>query len=248
MNSLLDFLTELYNSGLSYSALNTARSAISAVFLSKGDQEKIGSNPIICRFLKGVFEPRTHLPRKEIWDVNILLKHILDMPENYKLDLKSLTKKLCALLMLTTAQRVQTLRVFKLSCMRITSAGCTIKIVDKLKHTRQGHHQEDLALSKFPEGKLCVINCLNDYIARTKCIRKGEDILFLCYAKPHGPASKDTLARWLKAILQDAGITDFTAHSFRSVASSAMAKAGVSIQDKMKKAGWTNAETFCKFY
>ena len=51
-----------------------------------------------------------------------------------------------------------------------------------------------------------------------------------------------------KAILQDAGIEDFTAHSYRSVASSAMAQAGVSIQDIMKKAGWTNANTFYKFY
>ena len=154
----MEFLTELVESGLSYSAVNTARSAISAVFLSKGDREKIGSNPIISRFMKGVFELRTPLPRhKEIWDVNILLKHISDMPENHKLDLKSLTKKLCALLMLTTAQRVQTLHVFKLSCIKMNSAGCTIKIVDKLKHTRQGNHQDALELSKFPEGKICVI-------------------------------------------------------------------------------------------
>lgn len=168
------------------------------------------------------------------------------MPE--KLDLKNLTKKLCALLMLTTAQRVQTLHVFKLSCVEMNSAGCTIKIVDKLKHTRQGNHQQDLELSKFPDRKLCVIKCLNEYILTTKHLRKGEDRLLLCYAKPHGPASKDSIARWLKAILQDAGIKEFTAHSFRSVASSAMAMAGVSIQDIMKKAGWTNAGTFYKFY
>ena len=105
-----------------------------------------------------------------------------------------------------------------------------------------------MELAKFPDGKLCVIQCLNEYIARTKFVRKGEDLLFLCYVKPHGPASKDTLARWLKTMLQDAGIEDYTAHSFRSVASSAMAKAGVSLEDIIKKAGWTNARTFYKFY
>lgn len=241
-------MSELYSKGFSHSAINTARSAISSVLFIR-EAKGIGTDKLICRIVKGAFELRTPMSHhKDVWDVNILLNHFQKMPENTKLDLKSLTKKLCALMMLITAQRVQTLHTFKLSSMKIDSAGCTIKIVDKLKHTRQGKHQDDLQLFKFPNEKLCVMNCLHEYIARTKYLRRGEDLLFLCYGKTHTPASKDTLARWLKDILQDAGITDFTAHSFRSASSSAMAEAGVSVQDIMKTAGWTNASTFHKFY
>ena len=57
ITDLLKFLTELHDSGLGYSALNTARSAVSS-FLSM-------ANPhvLIKRFMKGVFEIRPSLPR-----------------------------------------------------------------------------------------------------------------------------------------------------------------------------------------
>ena len=58
MGFVLDFLTELFDDGLGYSAINTARSAISAV-----TQTAVGSCPQVIRFLKGVFELRTPLPK-----------------------------------------------------------------------------------------------------------------------------------------------------------------------------------------
>ena len=249
MNLVLEFLTELYQSGLGYSAINTARSAISSV-LTVNEAKSIGSHPTICRFLKGVFELRTPLPRYSgLWDVNVLLKYFESLPENFRLNLKLLSQKLCALLMLTTAQRVQTLHVLKLSCICFESTGCTIKIVDKLKHTRQGYHQGDLKIGKYPESeKLCVIQCLLVYVEKTKSLRSNVVQLLLSIVKPYGPASKDTIARWLKTVLLDAGIDGFKAHSFRGVASSAMAKAGTSMQVIMKTAGWTNAATFQRFY
>ena len=47
---VLDFLTELYNTGLGYSAINTARSAISFILLSTG-ADSFGSHPLVVRFL-----------------------------------------------------------------------------------------------------------------------------------------------------------------------------------------------------
>ena len=70
----------------------------------------------------------------------------------------------------------------------------------------------------------------------------------LCYARPHGPASKDSVARWLKMVLREAGTEDFAPHSFRGAASSAMLKGGMTLDDILKSAGWTNAITFQKFY
>ena len=58
---ILEFLTQLYESGLGYSAINTARSAISSFVIV--DNTPAGQIPIIQRFLKGVFNLRPTLPK-----------------------------------------------------------------------------------------------------------------------------------------------------------------------------------------
>ena len=58
----LESLHDQYENGLSYSAINTARSALSTIiFLSDGSS--FGNHPFVTQFLKGVFESRPSLPR-----------------------------------------------------------------------------------------------------------------------------------------------------------------------------------------
>lgn len=52
----------------------------------------------------------------------------------------------------------------------------------------------------------------------------------------------------MKKVLNEAGIHDFDSHSFRGAASSAMIQSGMSIEDVLIKAGWSNAKTFKRFY
>ena len=123
---MLAFLTELFELGLGCSALNTARSAISVVMQS--DQEKtVGAHPKVVRFMKGVYELRTPMPRYQLtWDVQIVLNHFKTLEQNEDLSLKDLTKKMFPLLLLVTAQRVQTLHRIKLSCVHVHDKGCSI--------------------------------------------------------------------------------------------------------------------------
>lgn len=73
---VLDFLTCLYNSGLSYSALNSARSALS-VFGLTFDNGPVGKHPLVVRFLKGVFNLRPTIHNDvNIWDVSIVLSYL----------------------------------------------------------------------------------------------------------------------------------------------------------------------------
>jgi site-specific recombinase XerD len=248
VNVVLEFLTELYEEGLGYSAINTARSALSAVM--KTDNGKtVGADPRVVRFLKGVFELRTPMPKyKDIWDVNILLQFFRNMKENKDLSLKELTKKLCALLLISTAQRVQTLCFINIGCIKIDKDECRIHIAGKLKHTRVKFKQKPLELKCYPEQKLCVVCCLKEYISRTKELRNQQDQLLLCYQKPNDPASKASIARWLGSTLTEAGISGYAPHSFRGASSSAMLCSGISVEDIMKSAGWSNASTFHKFY
>ena len=58
----VNYLAELYNTSIGYSALNTARSVLSSyVILPDGLQ--FGTHPLVRRFMKVVFENRPSLPR-----------------------------------------------------------------------------------------------------------------------------------------------------------------------------------------
>ena len=104
---MLDFLTELCNTGLLYSAINTARSAISTIPVSTG-AVSLGSHPLVVRFLRGVYNSRPSLPRyTEIWDVRIVLDKLREMSPASTLALKGLTYKLVMLIGLVSAQKGQ---------------------------------------------------------------------------------------------------------------------------------------------
>ena len=93
------------------------------------------------------------------------------------------------------------------------------------------------------DKRLCVVEFLEAYIKRTAPLRKGTKQRLICYIAPHGPASKDTISRWIKQTMKAAGIdtTVFKPHSTRGAATSA-------IQEIMNTAGWRSDSTFTKFY
>ena len=72
----------------------------------------------------------------------------------------------------------------------------------------------------------------------------------MAIVKPHKPVSSCTIARWLKCVLNDAGIdvNMFTAHSVRGASSSAAAMAGVTTNDILKAADWSTDSVFRRFY
>ncbi|XP_071791584.1 uncharacterized protein [Asterias amurensis] len=81
-------------------------------------------------------------------------------------------------------------------------------------------------------------------------IKGGEKKLFRSYVPPHKAVGSETIGRWIKLGLSDAGIrTDkFTAHSTRAAACSAASRKGVPLATIMKAAGWSRSSTFAKFY
>lgn len=118
VNDSLELLTSLYRQGLGYSAINTARSALSSV-ITLGDKTTFGEHPLVTRFLKGIFELKPSLPRYTvIWDVGTVLKFFQTFPPITDMTLKQLTKKLVTLLVLVTAQRTQTLSKLDMTFMQ----------------------------------------------------------------------------------------------------------------------------------
>ena len=76
LNEDLDFFTSLYENSLSYSAINSARSALSA-FGIVHDGVTFGSHPIVIRFMKCIYNLRPPIPRYiHTWNVSIVLKEL----------------------------------------------------------------------------------------------------------------------------------------------------------------------------
>jgi len=85
---------------------------------------------------------------------------------------------------------------------------------------------------------------------RTAKLRGSCSQLLICHCKPHGPASKDTISRWLKQVTLDAGINTsvFKPHSTRSAATSAAKSANVPLDEIMATAGWRSSSVFAVYY
>lgn len=245
----LEFLFELYDSGLGYSVLNTARSAVSSIL--KIDNLPAGEHSMVKRFVKGVFNSRPSLPRYNcIWDTSPVLKKLEKFHPANTLSLKLLTFKVLLLLALLTSQRTQNLQSLRLKDITLNNENIQIVWSSLMKQSRPGYNLEPVVLQAFVQNKkLCIVSYLRQYISRTKYIRGDNEQLFVSYKEPHDSVSKSTVSRWLRTIMSMCGVdTDkFKPHSTRSASVSKAIKFAP-MDVVLKAAGWSKESTFAKFY
>ena len=106
----IQFLTSLFEQGLGYSALNTARGALSSIL--KIETFTAGTHPLTVRFMKGVFNLRpTQLRYTETWDFGKVLMYLKSLSPVKYLTLKDPTLKLVMPIALTHAARSQTIHL-----------------------------------------------------------------------------------------------------------------------------------------
>ena len=246
----IEFLQTLYESGHSYSAINTARSALST-FIITSNGNSIGTHPSIRRYLKGVYNLRPSLPKYQFtWDVNIVLQYLNTFPATANRSMEKLTYKLVIMLIaLITGQRCQTIHLMRLDNMQVLDDKTRFIISDHVKQSRPGREQPVLVLPKYTVKNMCAVATLNEYINRTSSLR-SDQYLLISLVKPHKRVSKNTIARWIKNVLRLAGIdmSMYTAHSTWSSSSSAEARYNIPITSIMKAASWSNDNVFTKFY
>ena len=168
----INFLAELLDLGLGYSAINTARSALSSI-LSMSEKTTFGAHPLVCRFLRGMFAERPSLPRyKTIWDVNTVLKYLKGIQIDKDLTLRDLTLKLTMLLALLSGQRCHTLHLLSLEGMSLKAQQCTFKISEPIKTTKPGSKALEVQFKAYSTDlHLCVVHHLRLYLERTKPLR-----------------------------------------------------------------------------
>ena len=235
----LEFFTHLYTQGLSYSASNTAWSALSSyIILHNGTS--LGQHRLVSRLLKGIFQTKPPLPRySETWDVSVVLHYLQGSSPVGTLNLKELTLKLVTLILLVSGQRGQTIHLLNISNMRVSADGYTFLFSKLLKQTRPGSPKPTVTLTAFRDSRLRVVTTLEEYISRTESLRGSESQLFVSYSKPHKALSRDTISRWVKTVLLSVGIDTkkFRAHSTRADAVSAANNASVPLDEILTTTG-----------
>ena len=158
---VLDFLHDLYDKGYSYSSLNTARSAISALCTADNTDvsQNIRKQPLICRFLKGVYNEIPPIPKfQEVWPVEQVLDYLEQLTPLHSLKLKDLTMKLVMLIALVTGQRCQTLSYLDISGehMKKFPTYFSFSLSGHLKQDKPGRVFGNVRLFQYPKETLCV--------------------------------------------------------------------------------------------
>eukprot|EP00794_Sanderia_malayensis_P010385 gene10385-11466_t len=247
----IEFLTELYHdNNRGYSAINTARLALSLIFETV-EGLTFGKQALVKRFMRGIFKLIPSLPRyTSCFDASQVLRFLQSMEPIDKISLENLTLKLVMLYCLLTAQRDQTLEKLTVTNMELTESKCTFYVSELLKTSKPGKHLAPLELKKYPlDINLCPVALTRRYLELTGTLRGLYIQLFIGLKPPHKPVTSSTLSRWCRRILKLAIVDkNFKSHSTRSAATSAALAAGVSLKEINRAAGWTNSDTFARFY
>ena len=186
------------------SLLNVYRSAISSIH-PKIDGYEVGSHPLVCRLLKGVFNKRPPLPKYwSTWSVESVITYVSSMGPNNTLSLKQSTHKLAILLAPTTASRSSDLCLITVQGCAFVQEGvrCTLSGLSKQGCPR--YQKPTLEIAFYRDQKICPVICLQRYIEVTKQFRVKSsnglqpDQLLIGITKPHAPVQACTVAHWVK--------------------------------------------------
>ncbi|XP_061166546.1 uncharacterized protein LOC133191815 [Saccostrea echinata] len=172
VNPVLEFLLELYKSGLGYSAVNTAKSCNFSIFDIINPETSLGSSSLIERFMRGIFNRRPSLPRYTCtWDVSVVLEYLKTLIPVNTISLRFLSWKLAMLIALLTGQRCQSLHLIDIRNILINNDFVKIHFGDLLKQSKPGNHLQPIELVRFKQDeRLCVVKTNLTRIHRTYTI------------------------------------------------------------------------------
>lgn len=242
----------MHNENNSYSAISSARSALASVVSVPG-YPKLSDHPLISRFVKGVYNLNPPKPRYTyIWDVNKVFDFIKKGGPNIYLSYAGLTQKLAILLLIYSGQRCSTLTSFDLDYMDLQESKCIFYPNKLLKHSNPNRKIDVFTFEKYgQEPMLCPIDTINEYLVRRN-VKANTNVrsLFVTCVKPHNTPHEDTVARWIKGTMKEAGVNTnvFKPHSCRSASTSKGKVQGLPLDKIMKYGSWKNVNTFLKHY
>lgn len=143
---VINFLNIKCIESRSYNALNTARSAISLI-----TTVDLNSDGLISCFMKEIFRQR---PTKLRYTTTLDVTPVLYLESFYPikdLKLRDAAEKVAILLVLTTAQKLQTLSLININNILRSESGISIIITKQIKTLKPGAFQPELILPFYSE-------------------------------------------------------------------------------------------------
>ena len=250
IENVLEFLSSLFDKGLSYSVINAAKSALSHIIFIP-PYRKLTDHPLMTQYGKGVFNLRPPKPKLQmVWDVKIVFDYLKEKGTNGKLQDKELSQKLLILLLLLGGQRMNSIFNFDVNNMFINSECVVFSTSKVLKHSKPGRKLDQFTYRSFPEKDLCVVDCLKEYLTRRNLkVDSSVKKLFITLKAPYNEVSIDTLRRWIYDLFSGSKLLkNFTPHSCRAAATSKAEKLNVNMDEILKQGCWKNLKTFKNYY
>ena len=202
------FLTSLFEMGLGYGGVASARSALGN-FITVHGFPKLADHPLMQKLLKGVANGRPPQPRyMRIWDTTLLIKY-LDSPTNEVLDFQHLCWKPSALLTILSGQQVSTIHKFQLNNLQLTDTIALFNITVPLTQSKPSRNHQPVIFHQYLHNEqLCLVRHVQVYLEQRKSlsVMTPYDAFFLTHRRPHHSASKATIARWVKTVLHLSGV------------------------------------------
>uniref|UniRef100_A0A803JVB7 Tyr recombinase domain-containing protein n=1 Tax=Xenopus tropicalis TaxID=8364 RepID=A0A803JVB7_XENTR len=265
---VLQFLQDGLQKGLSLGTLKVQVSALSILL-----QSRLALQEDVRTFLQGVahIAPPVRSPVPP-WDLNVVLSALINSPFEPLsiIELRWLTWKVVFLLAISSARRVSELNA--LSCespyLIFHKEKAVLRTMPSFlpKVVSSFHLNEEIVIPSFcsspkneKEAKLHnldVVRALHTYVDHTAHFRRSKSLFVIPSGSRKGlPASKATIARWIKETVRQAYISlqrpppfRITAHSTRAISTSWACRNMASAEQLCRAATWSSAHTFTKFY
>ena len=259
----------LFERDLASSTIKNYRSAIAAVHRGFPDGSSVSDNHALHQLLRGMFVSRPPTRRLvPAWDLFSVLA-TLSSPPFEPLGgstMLHLSMKVAFLLAVATARRRSELHSLSIETGHIRWEPGGVRLIPRIgfltKNQSESFSPPDIfvpdikSFSSVPDDKLwCPVRALKWYINRTKPLRAACSQLFISTTLPYGPASRDTIARWLVSAISasthapPAGATGSArAHDIRAASTSWAFFKGIPIGDIIQAACWKTPNTFTECY
>ena len=155
---------------------------------------------------------------------------------------------------LTCPERISSLARLDLRYERSHPEGATFSLTLPRK-TGVSDKAADAFFAYFKQNSLlCPVECLRHFLKVTRNLRPAVSssepkYLLISFIRPQKPVTSTTLGRWLRSVMQNAGIDSqmFKAHSVRGASNTAAANAFIPVTI-MSMDDWSSPSTFKTFY
>ena len=248
---ILDFLAELFELGFEYNTIAGYRSSLSA-FHEPINGVKIGEHPRVSSLLTGIFNTKPPKAKYNfVWDIDVVLKYLISLPEDDQLSDKLLTLKLASLLGISAASRASEICNLNIEFLTKHTTEYSFQFSSLSKTWRKGKARPEIKFKKFSsKPKICICAVIDSYLKRSAKWRKNETQLLLSFVNPHKPVKVKTVSRWLVETMQLSGIdvNIFKGHSVRSASTSKAASLGVPLVEIIKRGLWASDTMFKNVY